>query len=552
MVAAAAPAGPVDEATMPYDGGNVSPVRRQVLESYFPPGTLALVLPPDSLPAAAAAAAAEVAEVAGSQIPPRREDVEMGRTSRVACTEAEPPLTPVSPSVPSVVIPLTVRLAGIGVYYMDEKVGGANGGLTALPPVLIHFMRNVHAIHDVCVFLSVRRLPTPSIPRRNRLHIYTPHSATPPNFYQVVARYGYLDQINHGSAFISELLDAILKRLVAAVSVLEGRGDRGQVWNSDTVVPGAGGTITGGEDTSRRYDREVVGGVTDGGHLVQLSPDRGVSGDQWRQRGEVKEEGLWRGEVNCLPEATGLTSPPWAVGGGAEEEVGSHRRNPSARPLARRGQHSPAVSLRLPSLAPPPPPPQPMHSDGITEGEGSTDPKMDRSVGGGGRRREAVGFSEHDVGPYIGGSSGGRDNAQGHPGGGGERQSAEAEEKDGQRKLLPCGGTLWCSGGITTSTAASAGLGDSDIRSCVEGTVAAFLEARLHGVVYYASRALIRATPPANSSPLTQLFEWLVYGLVFRWLAAISYVDMERWKVPADKLVELGMQVDIGGGSPAN
>ncbi|GIL44219.1 hypothetical protein Vafri_1743, partial [Volvox africanus] len=144
MVAAAAPAGPVDEATMPYDGGNVSPVRRQVLESYFPPGTLALVLPPDSLPAAAAAAAAEVAEVAGSQIPPRREDVEMGRTSRVACTEAEPPLTPVSPSVPSVVIPLTVRLAGIGVYYMDEKVGGANGGLTALPPVLIHFMRNVH------------------------------------------------------------------------------------------------------------------------------------------------------------------------------------------------------------------------------------------------------------------------------------------------------------------------------------------------------------------------------------------------------------------------
>ncbi|GLI60245.1 hypothetical protein VaNZ11_002289 [Volvox africanus] len=483
MVAVAAPGGPLDVATVPYAGSNVSPVRRQVLESHFPPGTLALVLPPD-IPAA---------EVAGFQFPAPREDAEMGRPSRGGRTEEDPSLTPVSPSAPSVVIPLTVRLAGIGVYYMDEKVGGANGGLTALPPVLIHFMRNVHAIHDVCVFLSVRRLPTPSIPRRNRLHIYTPHSATPPNFYQVVAHYGYLDQINHGSAFISELLDAILKRLVAAVSVVEGRGDREKVW-SGTLLQSPGSTIIGGDGSS---------------------PRGGSAADD----------------------------------AGPRRRVGGHQRKLSAQPLARRGQHNPTVSLQMPSVAAPPPPQppqqQPMPPDGVIEEEGSTDTKLNQS-GAGGEHQEVGG---QDVGPYIGGGGGGRDRAQGYPGCGSERRSAEAEEKDGPRTLLPFGVAPRCSGGITTATAASAGLG-SDIRSCVEETVAAFLEARLHGVVYYASRALIRATPPADSSPLTQLFQWLVYGLVFRFLAAISYVDMESWQVPADQLVELGMEVDIGGVSP--
>ena len=68
---------------------------------------------------------------------------------------------------------------------------------------------------------------------------------------------------------------------------------------------------------------------------------------------------------------------------------------------------------------------------------------------------------------------------------------------------------------------------------------------QLTGVVYYASRALIRVHSPPGAGPLARLGHWLVYGVLYRWLAAVAYVDMERWAVPREHLVELGMAVEI-------
>ncbi|KAG2483114.1 hypothetical protein HYH03_018004 [Edaphochlamys debaryana] len=123
--------------------------------------------------------------------------------------EADPP--------PLLVVPLT-RLDGIGVYYLDESMGD---GLAAeeprgpeLPPVLVHFLRNVQAVHTVGVFLCVRRLPTPSVPRGQRLSVRT-DGGLPPNFYRAVAVYGYLDVVDHGPAFLSELLDGVRRALRA-------------------------------------------------------------------------------------------------------------------------------------------------------------------------------------------------------------------------------------------------------------------------------------------------------------------------------------------------
>ncbi len=43
----------------------------------------------------------------------------------------------------------------------------------------------LQAVHRVAVFLAVRRLPTPRVPRARRLHVHAPLAAVVPNFYQV-------------------------------------------------------------------------------------------------------------------------------------------------------------------------------------------------------------------------------------------------------------------------------------------------------------------------------------------------------------------------------
>ncbi len=59
------------------------------------------------------------------------------------------------------------------------------------------------------------------------------------------------------------------------------------------------------------------------------------------------------------------------------------------------------------------------------------------------------------------------------------------------------------------------------------------------GVVYYVGRVLVRTPDDAS------LARWLVYGLSYRWLAALSYTEMEAWEVPRGQLVELGMVVEL-------
>ncbi|PNH04596.1 putative potassium transporter 11 [Tetrabaena socialis] len=316
------------------------------------------------------------------------------------------------------VVPLQ-RLRGIGVYYMDEKVGDIDAAGPSLPPVLVHFLRNVQAIHGVCVFLSVRRLALPSVPRRRRLHVYTSRNATAPNFYHVVSSYGYLDVIDHGPAFLTELLDAVLRRLKAVAA-------------------------------ARR--RQAAGGGGDGGGG---GGDGGGGGGEYTARAE------------------------------------SHHGDDQPRDM-QQGQ------LVVRSLS---------HGAASSGGVGA-DSKAKSSVGSGG----------------AGGGGG--------DGGGGAAPGDAAEGADG-------------------------------LLVAVETAAADFLEAQLHGVVYYASRAILRdpAARPRGSSlsrsrpgpgPLAAAWKglasfcnWLLFGVLYRWLAAMAFVDMESWRVPPELLVELGMAVEM-------
>jgi K+ transporter len=94
-------------------------------------------------------------------------------------------------------------LSGIGIYYGDSPVG--------VPPILTHFLRNVDAMHDVTIFLTVRFLPMPYIKNAERLLVRAVKGV--PNFYQVVSRYGYQEVVDHGTSFISQVISTIMHKL---------------------------------------------------------------------------------------------------------------------------------------------------------------------------------------------------------------------------------------------------------------------------------------------------------------------------------------------------
>ncbi|KAL4425076.1 hypothetical protein ABPG77_010390 [Micractinium sp. CCAP 211/92] len=90
------------------------------------------------------------------------------------------------------------RVPGIGVYYNELLLG--------VPPVLERFMSLVPALHEVVIFLTVRTVPVPYVLPEERLLV---RRLRFDGFYHVVARYGYMDEINHDHAF----MDAVLKEI---------------------------------------------------------------------------------------------------------------------------------------------------------------------------------------------------------------------------------------------------------------------------------------------------------------------------------------------------
>ncbi|GAX79004.1 hypothetical protein CEUSTIGMA_g6444.t1 [Chlamydomonas eustigma] len=95
------------------------------------------------------------------------------------------------------------KLMGVGIYYSESPVG--------VPPVMSHFLKNIDALHGVAILLTVRFLPMPTIKNVERLLVRAVSGV--PNFYQVVARYGYQDHVDHRSQFVSQVISTIMHKL---------------------------------------------------------------------------------------------------------------------------------------------------------------------------------------------------------------------------------------------------------------------------------------------------------------------------------------------------
>ena len=95
------------------------------------------------------------------------------------------------------------RLPGLGLYYTEL--------LEAIPPALHRYFSLSPAIHEVVVFVTVRHVPLPSVPPMQRLLV---RKLRVDGFYHVIARYGYMEDVNQGKEFVAMVVDELREYLV--------------------------------------------------------------------------------------------------------------------------------------------------------------------------------------------------------------------------------------------------------------------------------------------------------------------------------------------------
>eukprot|EP00887_Chlorella_sp_A99_P003937 scaffold11.g3937.t1 len=196
------------------------------------------------------------------------------------------------------------RVPGIGVYY--------NELLDGVPPVLVRFLGQVPAIHEVVIFLTNRRarmyailhVPVPTVLSDERLLVCRLRFR---GFYHVVARYGYLDVADQGPEFISLVLAEIAEYLDPEVGGIA-------VWESHRDLEAGGGGAP-----PPPVSRYSIG--HDGMHLLPPGePSKaapGAGGDAPTRRTWVQQPSMLRRRVS----ATQGAAEAAAKGGDATQSL---------------------------------------------------------------------------------------------------------------------------------------------------------------------------------------------------------------------------------------
>ncbi|PNW70301.1 hypothetical protein CHLRE_17g714150v5 [Chlamydomonas reinhardtii] len=436
------------------------------------------------------------------------------------------------------------RQPGIGLYYSETPVG--------LPHVLIHFLRNVQSVHDVSVFLTVRVVPLPHVQPVERLLVR--QLAPFPNFYQVVARYGYMDRVDHGAAFIRQVVSGIVRVLrggpavAADVTTVAATGGGTGADTAAAAAPAAGDGIAGSGSGSSGGGaggfRFVTRNRRSNGHRgSQLSSRRGVDVVSASAAEEQERQG---GQAGQQPQQPEQPQGGWSLYG-----MG----------LSRRG------GMVL----------QPGEVDFVSSSSSSSDRGYNSAV-----EEDSDSEDEDEVEAVLGVSAavahssnvsgGGGGTAGGNTGGNGGVELSEVVvvaahtaqvRADHAPAPQPPAALLSPSTGApppVSLPAAPAALQASRSRPRLaraargvtsqlpsggrvvvdEAAVAHVLEAARHGVVYYLGAVRVRPEP---GSPL---LAQLLFGATYRLLLGLSRSEVEDWRLPYEHVVELGMVLRIG------
>ncbi len=419
-----------------------------------------------------------------------------------------------------------------------------------------------------------------------------------PRAVQVVALYGYLDDVDLGEAFLSELLGAVQRRLLAA-----GRSTGARLGPDGAPLRGGAGGGAGAASPANGAGRSS--GSSGKSSVKSVSAVSGVSLAASSAGGGLpgSTQGSRVGQGHLQPLQPLQPQEPQGVEGRAQ--AAAHVAQWEIQPAGGSVGSASGVRAAAPGF-------------------------------GGGRVQRMRGRGERRGGDR-GGEDGGYSTADDR-----RDMGVEEEEEDDDDEEEEDGDDVQRGRQRDTAarpSAAASSLGTEApaqteaVRALVESTIAEFLEAQLHGegaaagvcilvctvqwrcpvgrgllgcivlpqcpcparsavsrlasglrphaschahagVVYYASRPLLRspatlltgfstaAAPVAGAAVgagadakrsragaapglLRRMWRWAVYGHLYRWLAMLSWYDMEQWQVPYDRLVELGMSVDL-------
>ena len=94
------------------------------------------------------------------------------------------------------------RLPGLGLYFSELLEG--------VPPALVRYLTLSPSIHEAVVMVTVRHVPLPHVRPDLRLLV---RRLDIPGFYHVVARYGYMEDVDLGDDFVRVVVDELLQYL---------------------------------------------------------------------------------------------------------------------------------------------------------------------------------------------------------------------------------------------------------------------------------------------------------------------------------------------------
>ena len=105
------------------------------------------------------------------------------------------------------------KLQGVGIFF--DKTGSPSG----TPAVFVHFLQKFQAVPSVVIFFHVRPLSAPTVPPEERFSVSRCWAATGtsdafPNFFRVIVRHGYSDQILNndlGLLIYEEVRDFVIR-----------------------------------------------------------------------------------------------------------------------------------------------------------------------------------------------------------------------------------------------------------------------------------------------------------------------------------------------------
>ena len=143
----------------------------------------------------------------------------------------------------------SVRLPGLSIVYTQATSG--------LPAVLQHLLVNMPALHEVTVLLTIRVIPRPYTSDGERFLVRRSQQLA--GMYRVIARYGYMEQVNHGPEFVRQLIGCLMR----FVTQQQPHGHGTKPDHAGSMSPRSGGSRKGTSHTGGDSLSEGAEGLAD-------------------------------------------------------------------------------------------------------------------------------------------------------------------------------------------------------------------------------------------------------------------------------------------------